>query len=147
MTTTRRIERDARTEQLPSLLEFVDAACAEAALPEDVAFAVRLAAEEACTNVILHSFRDIPPGRIAIGIEHTPQQVVVTIEDDGHPFHPETVPAPALRASVEDRALGGLGWHLITSVMDEVHHHHDAITGNRLVLVKHIPPSGSPAGA
>jgi serine/threonine-protein kinase RsbW len=139
MTLTRRIACDARRDQLPALLQFVEDACTEAALPEDVAFAVKLATEEASTNVVLHGYRGLPPGPIAISIERDPGQVVVTIEDRGAPFHPEDVPAPALRASVEERPLGGLGWHLIKSVMDEVHHHHDDTTGNTLTLVKRIP--------
>ncbi len=144
MNLSRRIECDARKEQLPALLRFVDDACEDAALPEDVAFAVKLAAEEAFTNVVLHGYRELPPGPISIRLVRDPAQVVVTIEDHGKPFHPEEVPRPALRASVEQRPLGGLGWHLIKSVMDEVHHHHDVATGNKLVLVKRISPPVTP---
>ena len=138
MTGARRIERDARPEQLPALLAFIEGACAGAELPEDVAFAVRLAAEEACTNVIRHGYRGMTPGPVAVGIAHDASRVVVTIEDRGAPFDPADAPPPPIDAPAEDRPLGGLGWHLIRQVMDEVHHAHDARTGNRLTLVKHI---------
>ena len=134
-----RIERDARPEQLPALLEFIERTCAGADLPEDVAFAVRLAAEEACTNVIRHGYRGVPPGRVAVGITRDSSRVVVTVEDRGPPFDPADAPPPPGDAMAEDRPLGGLGWHLIRQVMDEVHHVHDVRTGNRLTLVKHIP--------
>ena len=138
MTVACRIERDARPEQLPALLEFIERVCAGAHLPEDVAFAVRLAAEEACTNVIRHGYRGVAPGPVAVGIAHAGSRVVVTIEDRGPAFDPADAPAPPIDAPAEDRPLGGLGWHLIRQVMDEVHHAHDARTGNRLTLVKHI---------
>ena len=139
MKVARRIERDARPEQLPALLEFIERACAGADLPDDVAFAVRLAAEEACTNVIRHGYRGVAPGPVAVGIARDASRVVVTIEDRGPPFDPADAPAPALDAPAEERPLGGLGWHLIRQVMDEVHHAHDARTGNTLILVKRIP--------
>ena len=139
MKVARRIERDARPEQLPALLEFIERACAGADLPDDVAFAVRLAAEEACTNVIRHGYRGVATGPVAVGIARDASRVVVTIEDRGPPFDPADAPAPALDAPAEERPLGGLGWHLIRQVMDEVHHAHDARTGNTLILVKRIP--------
>ena len=144
MSAARWIERDARPEQLPALLAFIEGACAGAQLPEDVAFAVRLAAEEACTNVIRHGYRGVAPGPVAVGIARDASRVVVTIEDRGRRFDPAAVPPPPLDAPAEDRPLGGVGWHLIRQVMDEVHHAHDARTGNRLTLIKHIPSPAYP---
>ncbi len=54
MTEAARITRDARRENLAELLAFVQEACAS--LPEETAFAVRLGAEEVCTNVISHAY-------------------------------------------------------------------------------------------
>ena len=138
MKAVRRIERDACPEQLPALLEFIERTCARADLPQDVAFAVRLAAEEACINVIRHGYRGVAPGPVAVGIAHDASRVVVTIEDRAPRFDPADAPPPSVDAPAEDRPLGGLGWHLIRQVMDEVHHAHDVRTGNRLTLVKHI---------
>ena len=124
---------------MPALLAFVERACAGAGLPDDVAFAVRLAAEEACTNVIRHGYVGGTPGPVAVAIERDATRVVVTIEDRGTPFDPADAPPPPLDAPADERPLGGLGWHLIRQVMDEVHHAHDARAGNRLTLVKYIP--------
>jgi serine/threonine-protein kinase RsbW len=137
---TWRIERVARPEDLPALLSFVDATCAAAHLPDAIGFAVRLATEEACMNVIKHGYRGRTPGPVAIRITCEPSHVIVTIEDHGVRFDPATVPAPELDASAELRPLGGLGWHLILQTMDEVHHEHDVVKGNTLTLRKCIPP-------
>jgi serine/threonine-protein kinase RsbW len=133
------IVREARKENLGDLLLFVQSACAHAALPADVAVAVRLAAEEACTNVIMHGYPNATPGPVAVHFASDDQRVVVTVEDQGAPFDPTRVSAPVLNAPVEARPLGGLGWHLIRAMMDEVTHQHTSERGNRLTLVKHLP--------
>ncbi|MEO7456609.1 MAG: ATP-binding protein [Gemmatimonadaceae bacterium] len=143
MSVTRRMDCDARQDQLPAMLQFVTAACGELGLPEDVAFDVRLAVEEACTNIVMHGYRGGAPGPVSIEMMRDEDRVVVTIRDSGVAFHPEAVAPPRLRASVEERALGGLGWHLIKSTMDHVQHEHDPETGNTLTLVKHIPGAGA----
>lgn len=140
MTSVPRIERVAVAEQLPELLAFVEAACAAADLPPDIAFAVRLATEEACTNVITHGYAGMAPGPVSIDIASTAERVVVTIADRARRFDVGDVPAPRLEGDASDRKLGGLGCHLIRQMMDEVHHQYDAAAGNVLTLVKHIPP-------
>ena len=132
------IVRDARREHLPALLAFVQAACARAALTPEDAAAVRLAAEEACTNVIAHAYAGAEPGPVTLRFERDARHVVVTVEDRAAPFDPALVAAPDLAGGWEDRELGGLGWHLIRQVMDEVRHEHDPAGGNRLTLVKVI---------
>ncbi|MEP6620589.1 MAG: ATP-binding protein [bacterium] len=141
------MKREAHTEQLPAILGFVDSACAGANLPEDVSFAVRLATEEACMNVVNHAYETGAPGPIAIRIERRPSDIVVTIADQGPPFLPASVPEPNFDMSAEDRALGGLGWHLIRQMMDEVHHEYDPAVGNSLTLVKRIPAHRDTTGA
>lgn len=145
MIATRRYECIARPDELPALLGFLDSTCVDAELPDDVVFSVRLAAEEACTNVIMHGYRDREPGPLAVAISREERRVVVTITDRGIAFDMADAPAPTLDAPAEERAIGGLGWHLIRNVMDEIHQQHDASSGNTLTLIKHIPP-GPPAG-
>lgn len=141
MIATRRFECTARPDQLPALLGFLDSACVDAELPDDVVFSVRLAAEEACTNVIMHGYRDRAPGPVAVAITREERRVVVTVEDRGIAFDMADAPAPVIHAPAEERTIGGLGWHLIRNVMDEVHQQHDASGGNTLTLIKHIPPA------
>ena len=137
-TVREQIVRDARREHLPALLAFVQAACARAALGPDDAAAVRLAAEEACTNVIAHAYAGAEPGPLTLRFERDARHVVVTVEDQAAPFDPTLVAAPNVDADWAERELGGLGWHLIRQVMDEVRHEHGTAGGNRLTLVKAI---------
>lgn len=143
MKLSRRYECIARPDQLPALLGFLDSACVDAELPDDIIFDVRLAAEEACTNVIMHGYRGQKPGPVILAFTREEQRVIVTVEDRGIAFDLADAPLPALDAPAEERAIGGLGLHLIQSVMDEVHQQHDESSGNTLTLIKHIPPAHS----
>jgi anti-sigma regulatory factor (Ser/Thr protein kinase) len=62
--------------------------------------------------------------------------VVVTVEDAGIPFDPAAAVAPRLGDDSKHRALGGLGWHLVRHVIDEVRHEPLPGGGNRVTLIK-----------
>jgi anti-sigma regulatory factor (Ser/Thr protein kinase) len=108
------------------------------------AFAVRLAVEEACTNIVAHGYAGREPGPMALEIWHSkhavPPAVVTLIRDRATPFHPEDAAQPDLDASVEERAVGGLGWFFIRNLMDEVSYQ-SADGENCLRLVKHLASS------
>ena len=133
------LEFEARRERLGDLLAFVERACARAALDPDAAFDVRLATEEVVTNVIEHGYAGTSePGPITVRFHHDPRQVVVTIDDLAPPFDPASVRPADPSAPLERRRIGGLGWHFVTRVMDEVRHEHRHPRGNRLTLVKRL---------
>ena len=123
---------------LGTLLAFLDDCCMEAGLDEDVSFAVRLAGEEACSNIINHAYRGVEPGEVSLQMSCDAEQVVLLIEDRAPSFSPADAPAPDLTADWENRREGGLGWHLIRQVMDEVRHGAREGGGNRLELVKRL---------
>ena len=130
------ITREARPESLAGLLGFLDAAIAGAALDAATASEVRLAAEEVCSNVIAHAYPDGRRGTVTLRFRREAGAVVVTVEDQGIPFDPAATPAPRLGDDWEHRALGGLGWHLVRQVMDEVHHEPLPGGGNRVTLIR-----------
>ena len=131
---------EARRDRLADLLAFVQRACERAALDADVAFDVRLALEEVVTNVIEHGYAEAEvAGPIAVRFRRDPRQVIVTVEDLAPPFDPATIQPADPAAPLEARRIGGLGWHFVTRVMDEVRHEHRHPRGNRLTLVKRLP--------
>jgi serine/threonine-protein kinase RsbW len=46
--------------------------------------------------------------------------VTAEVEDDGRAFNPLEAAAPNLDASIDERPIGGLGIHLVRSVMTSV---------------------------
>lgn len=121
---------------LGKLLTFLDDTCKQAGLAEDAAFAIKLAGEEACTNIINHAYIGVEPGPISMRVSWDNIQVVMLIEDNAALFLPENAPTPDLTASLETRRLGGLGWHLIHQLMDVVHHEQREHGGNQLRMIK-----------
>ena len=61
----------------------------------------------------------------------------ITISDDGIPFNPFQKASPDLKASLEDRDIGGLGIHLVRELMDSVSYKR-GVGRNIVTLVKDL---------
>jgi serine/threonine-protein kinase RsbW len=127
----------ARLTDLGALLSFIDGETERHDLPPDAAFAVRLAVEEAFTNVVRHGYADTG-GPIRVSFEVRGGEVAVTIEDEAPLFIPSEAPLPDLESNLEQRAEGGLGWHLIRQLIDEIRHQPGAGGGNTVTLIKRL---------
>ena len=134
------ITRPGTREHIPALLAWLDRTAADAGLPDDLRFSFHLAAEEACANVITHGYTG-EPGPLTLRFESDPGRVALSVHDEAPVFDPACTPPPPLDADAETRPVGGLGWHLIRSVMDEVRHEPGPHGGNRLTLVKYLLPN------
>ena len=83
-------------------------------------YALQMAVDEACSNIIRHAYGGEGRGNISLQVEQTTSGVKITIEDNGTPFNPDIVPKPDIEAPLEARGEGGLGLFLIRQLMDEV---------------------------
>lgn len=77
------------------------------------AYFAELAFEELVTNILRHGRRrpDEPP--IAASVLLSGESITLTVEDDGPPFDPLSVPEPEQPASLDDAKVGGLGLVLV----------------------------------
>ncbi len=122
-----------RVEEIAPLAEAVDEALAER---PDVAFAVNLCLEELITNTIQHGLHGVPDRSIHVRLSRSDEWLEIILKDDAPPFDPFVeAPAPCLDAGVEERAVGGLGVHMVKTMMDEVRAFYDG-SGNLIVLLK-----------
>ena len=119
-----------------ALLAFVDAACAT--VGADASFAVRLAVEEVFTNILEHGYGGAA-GPVAVSVATTAGSVRLVLDDEAATFDPAAAPRPVLDAALEEREPGGLGWHLVSELMDEVMHAPRSPRGNTYTLVKRLP--------
>ncbi|MCA1581074.1 MAG: ATP-binding protein [Acidobacteria bacterium] len=126
---------EASPGNLASVREFVGEQCLRAGADPQACFDLKLAVDEACTNIVVHGFAGKPPGRMTVSFACEGGRMTVVIEDRGRPFDPDRIPAPDLEAPVEEREPGGLGWHLIRQTVDHFRYESDS-AGNRLTLVK-----------
>jgi serine/threonine-protein kinase RsbW len=81
---------------------------------------ISLAVDEACTNLIKHAYRDDSEKTIRLLIETNKKKFIVKIMDDGNPFNPLEAPLQNMKEYLSNKQKGGLGIHIIRSVMDEI---------------------------
>ena len=138
MTTSSRAETsvEARVESLAAVRTLVEEACRRAGVVATSCFDLKLAVDEACSNIIDHGYAGRPGGSIRIFSESGEGAVRVTIVDYGRAFAPSDLPAADVSSEWSERRLGGLGWHFIRNSVDEIDYEPDPARGNRLTLVK-----------
>lgn len=107
--------------ELTRVAESVEEFCANLAISAGYAFKLNVAIEELLTNTISYGYGD-DAGRheIAIDIKREGETIVTELSDDARPFDPLNAPAPDLDSAIEERRIGGLGVHLVKTLMDDV---------------------------
>ena len=98
----------------------IDGFCEAHALASQIAYAVSLSIDEILTNTISYGYDDDEPHRIELIVRLEDETLVVVIVDDSRAFDPSLLQEPDIDASIEDRALGGLGLFLVQQMMDGV---------------------------
>jgi serine/threonine-protein kinase RsbW/sigma-B regulation protein RsbU (phosphoserine phosphatase) len=106
--------------ELARLAEALQAFSSSNGLSDGTLFAVNLALEELVTNTISYGFSDEQPHVIDITLHLDGPDLHVRVEDDAAAFNPLERASPDLDAPIEDRAIGGLGVHLVRTLMDDV---------------------------
>ncbi len=87
---------------------------AGAELSEDTAFALRLCAEEALANVVMHAYDDDGGSHpMTLSLHLDAERAEITLEDFGRPFDPLAGATPQIAETLEDAAIGGRGLSLI----------------------------------
>ncbi|MBS0450625.1 MAG: ATP-binding protein [Proteobacteria bacterium] len=133
------ITRTATLENLPALLDAAEQACLYAGANEDERHAVRLAVEEVSVNVMTHGYANESPGPITLALDWARAPLLtIDIIDRARVFDPATVLPPSLDTGWDERPIGGLGWHLVRQMVDEVRYRPAPERGNHLTLVKQI---------
>ncbi len=102
------------------LAEAVEGFCEAADLPMAAAHALALSLDELLTNTISYGYEDGAAGRIEVSITIAGGAATAVVRDDARPFDPTGARAPDLDAALDERAVGGLGLHLVQSMMDEI---------------------------
>ena len=138
-TISSQICRAAEFESLASFRELIDATCTgRAGLDENTVYDLKLAVDEACTNIITHGYAGKNPGSILLTMNVSENQIAITITDFGHQFEPVEGLAPDVQAGLEeDRLAGGFGLYFIYQTMDKVQYE-TTEDGNRLTLIKRL---------
>ncbi len=132
------ITRSAELESLSVFRDFIEKACKHhPSVDDQICYDLKLAVDEACTNIITHGYAGMNPGSIILSLEMDSNKAVVTITDFGHPFEPSEASAPDVEAGLEDLPMGGFGLFFIYQTMDEINYE-TTEDGNRLTFIKQL---------
>ena len=93
---------------------------------------MKLAVDEACTNVIKHAYRGDRTKKIVLKYKITKKSFNVIIEDSGIKAQEDLIKG----RSLDDIRPGGLGIHFIKRVFDVFRFDETKKKGNRLILIK-----------
>lgn len=100
----------ARLDQLRPMQAFLEAFCAETALPRPDCLRLNLVLEELFTNTVKHGHRGDCDAPVWIGLSRNGDAVQVVYEDKAPPFNPYAhLPEDAPDTTLELRKVGGLG--------------------------------------
>lgn len=122
-------------------LSRIDEAVGELAQSEDwapdIEFQIKLALEELAINVVNYAYgADDEEHGIELDMVSEKDSIVIELADRGKPFDPLTeAPEEDTESALEDRPIGGLGVHLVRTMMDEATYRRDG-DRNLMTLVK-----------
>jgi phosphoserine phosphatase RsbU/P len=106
-------------------------------IPEPDLHTLSLALDEVVTNTISYGYDDQAPHEIRVRLTLADGRLSAEVEDDGRPFNPLTAPPPDLTGTVEERPVGGLGVHLVRSLMEQVDYRRES-GKNHLIMSKRL---------
>lgn len=110
----------ASTENLSAIREFVAGHALAHGFDENKVADIRLAVDEASTNIIKHAYGNDPNENLEITIEVDDEKFMIYLIDRGEGFDVKTYQKPNLKKQIEQRKRGGMGVHLMLNLMDEV---------------------------
>ena len=103
--------------------------------PPDLLFTTNLVIEELGLNIINHAYGG-DEGELEIIIASEDDALTIEIIDRGPPFNLlKDAPLPDVAAPLEERPIGGLGIHLVKTMMDELDYKRER-DKNHLIITK-----------
>ena len=123
-------------ESLAGIRKFVFQAASDAGFDEKEIYAVELAVDEACSNIIEHAYGGEGIGDIECTCNDLKYGLEIILKDDGKPFDPEKVSHPDFSVPLDEIKPRGAGLFLIRNMMDDVNFEFSQKNGNVLRMVK-----------
>ena len=127
----------AAIECISPLTEFVDGILEEAGCPQGVQYQLDIAIDEIFSNIVFYAYPEEPgPVSVEAGVEED-GFFELTFTDSGIPYNPLHGKKPDITLPLEERPIGGLGIHIVRTLMDEVQYHYQN-DRNILILRKNL---------
>lgn len=105
-------------QEVPKLAGFIDEFCETCGIDMSTTMSLNLAIEEAVVNVMDYAYPNGGKGDVYIEAECDNDVMTFIIRDNGIPFDPTKASEVDTTLSAEERPIGGLGIHLVRTIMD-----------------------------
>ena len=128
-----------QTDKLKSVRDFVSDAARTFGFDEESVNKISIAVDEACTNIIKHSYEFAQNRDIEIAIETADGKFEIVVSHDGKSFNPDEIKPPDMREYLSHYRHGGLGMHLMRSLMDHVEYKLARGKRSEVHLIKYHP--------
>ncbi|WP_087938783.1 ATP-binding protein [Algoriphagus faecimaris] len=109
-----------QTTALSELRAFMEKVLDPLCLSEHEQHQIKLAVEEVCANLIIHSHQCNEEDIIQLTFHHLDNQLIFEIQDQGEAFNMLEYEAPDLKNVIAQKRKGGLGIILVKKIMDEI---------------------------
>jgi len=121
---------------LDAVFAFVGTGLDELQIPREASFAAQLAIEELFTNMVKYGCQT--DDEVGISLRRDVNRLVVELTEQADiPFDPTGAPDVDLSLPLTERKVGGLGIHLIRSLIDEMSYTHGD-GQSRITLIKNL---------
>ena len=111
-----------KLSEITKLNAFVKSATATLNMESGLANKIKLAVEEAVTNVIDYAYPNNTEGNINVTIEADESRIRFILTDSGAEFDPTGVSKADTTLTVDERPIGGLGVFLVRNLMDSINY-------------------------
>lgn len=135
---SRRLIMKNEMSEVGRLRAFFFSVCREHGIDDETAKTLNLALEEWVANVINYAYPKGMRGHVEVTADVSDDVLTLVIKDHGAVFDPTQHEEVDIDAELDERAIGGLGIHLIRTIMDTVEYQRTSDGYNRLVLTKRI---------
>ena len=135
-TPSRRLIMKNEMTEVGRLRTFFFSVCREHNIDDDTAKTLNLALEEWVANVINYAYPKGMRGHVEVTADVSDDVLTLVIKDHGVAFDPTQHAEADIDAELEDRPIGGLGIHLVRTIMDIVEYQRTADGYNRITLTK-----------
>lgn len=126
---------EASTKHLAKVRDFVAKHATDCGFKKQDVADIRLAVDEAYTNIIKHSYKYDDQKSVEIELGYNENEFWVSLLDVGESFDPSSYTEPDVRQQIKNKKRGGVGVYLIKKLMDDVQYLNDGST-NEIRMTK-----------
>ena len=109
-----------KAEEAPRIQRRLEHYLHDQGIPESITNRLLLCVDELITNIIAHAYTDKEDHAVLLECRISADRIELELRDDGKAFDPTLQESPNTELDLEQRDIGGLGIHLVLTLMDKV---------------------------